>query len=339
MAWGSGVTLNTRKLTMAFNRMLTERTTSVIMQTCGMLFALQNKEFPNAMPPGLVKFSSSTNITGVKLEWRLHGVEKSLEVLVTPADEMAAPAPVHNDNIWANAELVVPFLYADFPVLQSELEKLKGSPAKTSSYMEEIAKHMEISWQRGINKKLVALAPGAGDIFSIPAIVDDANTYAGINRAAAGNEPFQAEVKDLGSVPINIKDIYEMQTRCSKWGAWPRIIFCASALYNSLYWQAAAYNHVNQSDPMWVKFGGKFFSTNTATFVLEPDLDATTIIGIDPTNWIPVFNEGGNLFRSSFIPPEENSASKTAGLLKTTAFIQPVSLQPHDNFKIKNALP
>lgn len=131
------------------------------------------------------------------------------------------------------------------------------------------------------------------------AMVRSDNTYAGINRATAGNEFFQAEVR-TGTGTYDIHKIWEAVDRQVAKNAQIRLAIARGAAYS------AARKAVNQAfqpmdnDDVRRRYGGEYFMVGKVQFVQDAFLtdsggsaDTTSVYYIDPRSVHTVFMKRG----------------------------------------------
>lgn len=337
MALWANSAIDEVKLAMTFNQMLTKQTTSLVSKQCGFLYAMTGGKHP-AMPPKSFNFRRHTKTSGVAVEWRMMGKTNTLSTVADGAPELGALVLTYDDTIWGNATLTIPQLRMNHPITESDIERIRGSEAKTNSYMDEVAAYLKVSWQRGLNVKLAANA--AADIVGVPYAIDNANVYATIDRSDPANAQFQGKVLDLAGASLSYAHLIERYNTCAIEGGRPWVVFLPLALYNSIQTEVQSFVHTTY-DPVWDKFGGEFIKVGNMVLVLEPDLAATTVIGMDPSTWYPIFGQGdgSSPFRTKIILPENQMVTIASGAFRTWAFIQLVCVQPRFNFKIINAAP
>lgn len=332
--WDNSV-LNTVKLSGAFNQMLTDKVINNVSMQNGFLFAMTGGKHP-AMPPASFNFKKHDKTSGVAVEWSMLGETEAPAVIADGAAEVALVTPAYVDTSWGNATLSIPQLKKDFYVTRSDEERIKGSEKKTVTQYERVAQKAMTSWQRALNVDFAT--NDATGIVGIPWAVDDANVYATIDRADNANIQFRAKVLDLGGVQVQPHDLTDMFNEAALEGGQPSVAFAGLALFNSLQRSVTSINQ-NAYNSVWDKFMGVHVKIGNMVLVLDKDLDANTIIGMDPSTWVPIFGNGSGSapFSSNVKTADQCPHLEASGMVRTYSFIQLACLEPRKNFKIKNA--
>lgn len=330
--WDS-LTNKTNPTSLAFNKMLNDKTLDAISRRNGLMYLILGK--PNPMgrdeKSESLSFEKLTKTNGIRHSVRLMGAKATPTYPASISAEIATATGQHDNAIWGELEFSLAHGVLKWNVPHSELNTVSGDTVKGASLLEEYAQFFSTSLYTHLSEQILsANAPALTTIGGIVYAVDDGASQYGpayINDDATGGN---ASYKMYGLLD---RSIQQNAFTCPYVGASVGVLsiqavqravnFAASAggdvqiapagpeLYGKAQDLARTYVQVSY-DKKWDRFGGKYVNLGGVDFILEGGANAptNTLAFIDPSSWVFVMNSG--MFNVTWDDAPDLVASKRA---------------------------
>jgi hypothetical protein len=290
MALWDGTSLNTNALASMFNQMWGMGAIAIARKDNGLLYAITGKNWTDNVPNKDGKLKMMQKITGNKIELRLMGKLATPNTMANASAELATATLNYDATNYASVQFDLTHYAEVFALPNSEFNRIKGSEAKTKSYVadefQRILLSYENAWGNMINgshsdgfsqSKLGNWRHFASD--GVSAGETAYKTY-GIDRSVAENADFRGWVTpNAGS--LGFGKIKLLKNKIRQNGGKTKLLVAETSIYTTLETMVEGYAHVLY-DEKWSKFGGSYVAYSNMVGIQDHRAPSGVMGFLDP---------------------------------------------------------
>ena len=318
---------------MVFNQVFNKSALSMVRKKNGLLYAILGKSEPGSTPMSGTTFKGEKKITGNKIEVKLHGKLYAIPTVADGSAEIASVTPQYDSATWGGAEFDLCHYASTYAIPHSELYRFAGDEAKTMSYLDEVFRHIMLSYEDTLGTGIHGTnAPARTTLGSWVYAVDDGSTYdvyGGISRADSANADFRGGYVNTAVGGLTLAKIRTGQNSCVVNGGSPSVGVCGTAVYGKIQSLIEGMTQAD-NDPEWNQFGGQYVNYGGIKFVLDQRAPSATLGLLDPSSFV-LYRKDINFTQSGIVVDPSKVATS---VLPWESFVQLICIKPNSNAKM-----
>lgn len=331
MALWQGTSINSNETAKVFNQLAEKRSIPMVVKLNSLLYAFMGKD--DGTNPSTPNVRQVPKITGNKYEVGLMGKLPSPAGISDGASEIASASLTYVSDIFGAAEFSMAHYGFVHPVPESEVDRFRGSEAKTLSYIDDVMTYLEYGYENKLATDLHAsAAPSRTALGGWQYAVADDNTYGTIDRTDSGNADFRGVVcSSFGDTTLDKIQAQAINVVRGNMGK-VNVGVAGTTLYSKIQKLVQPYSIVNYSEDT-AKFGSDHVAFAGIKFLMD---QRTTdgVIGLLDTRWWDLvrkdlpFTDTGMVFDFTKV---------STYIINTRLWVQLVCKKPNANAKITGA--
>lgn len=336
MAIWAGLTLNTNVLSTVFNKIADQAAIPMIVKQNALLYHLVGKANPFASAEGN-GVSRMESVTGNDHEWTLLGKVAAPDYITSASDELSTVTVGYDSAIVGNPTIILAHLGYTHGVPESEYLRFRGKELKTQEWMKTVMQYISFGYENVLGNALhsstTTNVPALNKFGAWQAAVDDANTYAAVDRSDSGNADFRSIVNSsFGEVTLP-KLQEQINTARGNMGR-VSLGVAGTTLYTKIQSLVQPYSQVTYSSDR-AEFGSEFVTFAGVKWIQDQRTTSGTIGIFDPQWWYLLKKDGQEMNTGGLI---YDFTKKSGYVLPTTLWTQNACKKPNTQIKLSGCV-